>query len=568
MTQHLPDDSGKEINTNESSAKLLDSREKTNEKTSAGGGSASSSSSSVGNVPDVQTLQDSHKPKNLTRCLVQCTFAVTFGSSLLFGYNTAVLNTPAETILRFYNQTYAQRWGVAPNPNLLELLWSVSVAVYVGIGLIGAFCSGFVADKVGRKRGLILNHIIMFVGALLEGLTKVGHAPELLIVGRMFVGFNCGLTAGLASLYLAEIAPQKLRGAIASCHQLLCTIGILLAQVLGIEELLGNEKLWPLLLAFTGFPALIAVFLLPFCPESPRFLLLKKHNEEDARDALRRLRNSTDINNEIEEMKQEAKEAQASGTFTCCQIFQQRDLRMPLLIAVVLQVAQQWSGINAVFFYSEVIFKDAGLTVEAVQYAILGTGIINVLTTVVALPLVEKLGRRMLLIGPMIMMAISLVILIISINLQAQATWLSYLSIVCILVYVIGFAVGLGPLPGFVVAELFRQEPRPVAMSIAQCINWSCNFILALCFRFVQARCKEYTFIIFIMIIIGSVTFIFFFVPETKNRSFDEIAHEIGKPLGHRYKQRIAKDDPENNATNVDSHVMLLKNRSGKECKV
>ncbi|XP_013412015.1 solute carrier family 2, facilitated glucose transporter member 1 [Lingula anatina] len=462
--------------------------------------------------------------EGLTFWLMFSTLAAVFGTSLLFGYNIAVLNTPDTIIQAFYNRTYYERGGEYMDKKALELLWAVTVAIYVGIGMIGAFTTSFVADKFGRKGGLMFNHTFALIGTLLEGLCKVTAAPELLIVGRGFVGFNCGMTVGMVSLYITELAPKELRGAIGACHQMATTIGISLAQILGLREMIGGEELWPLLVAFCGIPALISLLCLPFCPESPRFLLLNKKDEEAATKALQRLRNHDDVSADINEMKVEAADAAKRAKFAYIDLFRHPELRMPVLISVIIQVAQQWSGINAVFFYAAKIFRNAGVDDDKVPYAIIGTGIINVLATIVSMPLIERLGRRPLLIWPMGLMGISCIAITISLSLQDTYAWMAYISIIFVLVYVIGFALGLGPIPQFVVAELFRQEPRAAVIGLAQFVNWTCNFILALTFPFLQEGLQEYTFLLFLVIIVACIVFLAFFLPETKNKTFEEIA--------------------------------------------
>ncbi|KAL8597083.1 hypothetical protein ACOMHN_057572 [Nucella lapillus] len=433
----------------------------------------------------------------------------------------------------------------------LEILWSTTVAVFVFCGMIGAFTSGKAADYFGRKKGIILITFIMFVAAILGGLTHIAKSPELLMVSRILVGIHSGLNISLCPLYLAEIAPRRIRGSIGVFHQMGITIGILFAQILGLPQLLGTETLWPWLFAFNAVPAAMCLAMMPFCPESPRYLLLKRGDEQGARKAMERLRGTTNVDAEIEEMRVEGRKSMGVTSFTLKQLVTSPSLRLPVLIACVLQTTQQVSGINAVMSYSSFIFAQANVPSNAIPYVIVGTGTINILTTIVAVSLMEKVGRRPLLLWPMGMMCISFIIMTIFLNLMGNPSLQEHSSnfaVVCIIVahtYIVGFALGLGPIPFIVVSEIFRQEPRAAAMSLSLVFNWMGNFILSLVFPFMKDGLQEYTYIVFSVILAAAITFIFFFVPETKTRTFDEIANSISIRRRTRSPPTLGRDGEE-----------------------
>jgi MFS family permease len=162
--------------------------------------------------------------------------------------------------------------------------------------------------------------------------------------------------------------------------------------------------------------------------------------------------------------------------------------------------------------------------------------------TVITVPIMDKLGRRVLLLYPMIVMTIIMGIITAAINQQNNVPWLSYISIACVIGYVICFAVGLGPIPWMIGAEIFRQGPRPRAMSIAGATNWLFTTIVALTFELIQRAIAEFTFIIFMILMIGFCLFVFFLVPETKNKTFEEIA-SLFAPGGNIEVEEIVEDD-------------------------
>ncbi|XP_060075926.1 solute carrier family 2, facilitated glucose transporter member 1-like [Ylistrum balloti] len=529
----------------------------------------------------------------MTLSLLLSIFFTVFGNSFLYGYNIGDVNNPAPVIREFYARVLLERKEIFPlaelSPNqsavffadlakgadydansssasamtslsnmsleqievqivkkmvdnepVIEILWSITVAIFVLFGMIGAFVSGSMADHFGRKKSMLMITVLMFLAALFGGIPIVTGSFEMLIVHRALVGLHCGINISLASMYLAEISPRSIRGAVGTCHQLFITIGILWSNIMGVSKLCGTVDLWPWVFIFNAIPAAVCLIGLPFCPESPRYMLIKQGKEEEARDALKRLRGYSDVEEEIDEMKVEARKSQSVESFSIKKLLTTPDLRIPVIMACVLQVSQQWSGINAVMSFSSFMYKNAGVPENVVEWVVCGTSTINVLTTIVAVPLMEKLGRRPLMIYPMIGMALSFIVLTIFHNLQNDMSLadnhkaFAYVGIAAMHTYVIGFALGLGPIPFIIVSEIFRQEPRAAAMSISLAFNWVCNFTLMLVFRFMQDAMQGYVYLPFIVILALAVVFITIMVPETKNRTFDEIAAQIGIGRGKK----------------------------------
>lgn len=211
------------------------------------------------------------------------------------------------------------------------------------------------------------------------GFTKMSHSYEMLFLGRFIIGVNCGLNTSLVPMYISEIAPLNLRGGLGTVNQLAVTVGLLLSQVLGIEQILGTNDGWPVLLGLAICPAILQLLLLPICPESPRYLLITKQWEEEARKALRRLRASNSVEEDIEEMRAEERAQQSESHITTMELICSPSLRAPLIIGIVMQLSQQLSGINAVFYYSTSLFMSSGLTEESAKFATIGIGAIMVI---------------------------------------------------------------------------------------------------------------------------------------------------------------------------------------------
>ncbi|KAI4881010.1 hypothetical protein NFI96_011259 [Prochilodus magdalenae] len=490
--------------------------------------------------------------KKVTLNLILAVGTAVIGS-LQFGYNTGVINAPQKIIESFYNETWLDRYGEVIPDSALTSLWSISVAIFSVGGIFGSFSVGLFVNRFGRRNSMLMANVLAFLAAALMGFSKMGSSWEMLIIGRFVVGLYSGLSTGFVPMYVGEVAPTALRGALGTLHQLGIVIGILVAQVFGIDTIMGNADLWPFLLGFTFIPALLQCILLPMCPESPRYLLINRNEEHKAKAVLKKLRGNTDVSADMLEMKEESRQMMSEKKVTIPELFRSPVYRQPLVIAIVLQLSQQLSGINAVFYYSTAIFEKAG--VEQPVYATIGAGVVNTAFTVVSLFLVERAGRRSLHLIGLLGMAASAVLMTIALallNRETPVEWMSYVSIIAIFAFVAFFEIGPGPIPWFIVAELFSQGPRPSAFAVSGFSNWTANFIVGMCFQYVERLCGPYVFIIFTVFLVAFFIFTYFKVPETKGRTFDEIAAGFSQ----RAATGAVKHSPEElNSLGADSQL-------------
>nr|CAH7753756.1 unnamed protein product [Callosobruchus chinensis] len=409
-----------------------------------------------------------------------------------FGYNTGVINAPQGNIEDFMKDLYKQRYGEDLDNDSVERLYSIAVSIFAIGGMLGGFGGGMVANKFGRKGGLLLNNVLGIGGGVLMWCTKLAHSYEMLFFGRFIIGVNCGLNTSLVPMYISEISPLNLRGGLGTVNQLAVTIGLLLSQVLGIEQIFGTNDGWPLLLGLAVVPALLQLVLLPICPESPRYLLITKQWEEEARKALRRLRASNAVEEDIEEMRAEERAQQAEASISMAELICSPTLRAPLVIGVVMQLSQQLSGINAVFYYSTNLFVSSGLPAESAKFATIGIGCIMFIMTLISIPLMDRMGRRTLHLYGLGGMFIFSIFITISFLIKEMIDWMSYLSVVSTLCFVKFFAVGPGSIPWMITAELFSQGPRPAAMSIAVLVNWIANFVVGIGFPSMKVSTSQF----------------------------------------------------------------------------
>ncbi|XP_012350801.1 solute carrier family 2, facilitated glucose transporter member 1 isoform X7 [Apis florea] len=450
--------------------------------------------------------------------------AAALGSSFQHGYNTGVVNAPQQLIENWISDLKTNRTGQVTKQSEVTMIWSIAVSIFCVGGMIGGSLVGSIADRFGRKGGLLINNILVVLTVIFEGCAKTAKSYEMIIIGRFLIGINAGLNAGLAPMYLSEISPIHLRGAVGTVYQLVITMSILVSQILGLEQILGTAEQWPLLLCLTIVPAIFQVIALPFCPESPKYLLVTKGKDMEAQRALAWLRGTIEVHDEMEEMRTEYESVKLVPKVTLKELFVNSTLRIPLIIALMVMFAQQLSGINAVMFFSTKIFMMAQLDKSAAQNATLGVGAMNVLMTFISLILVERAGRKTLMLIGFSGMFVDTALLAICLAFAETSRAAAYFSIVLVIMFVVLFATGPGSIPWFLVSELFNQSARPAATSVAIAVNWTANFIVSIGFLPLQEALGAYVFIIFAALQAFFVFFIYKKVPETKNKTMEEIS--------------------------------------------
>jgi len=465
---------------------------------------------------------------SVTSTLVRSVFAAVLGM-FYFGFNTGVVNAPAADIQRFTNQSYYEHYGEYLDKAGLDSIFTIITSAFIVGGMAGAMGGGFVADKIGRKRGLIVSQITGLLGGVIMAISKPTMSWEVLLVGRLVVGLTAGLNTVLVPMYVSEIAPVDLRGGLGVFNQLAVTSGIFIGQILGLSQVLGNEEGWPWLLAIAIIPCVVQLAILMVSPSSPRYLAISLNKVEQARKELMKLRNNDDemVERELEEMKAE-KETEQEPEMSILELLSSSKLRQALIICVVMHLSQQFSGMVAIFYYAVTFFESAGISVENAKYANLGVGAIMVSMTLVTIPLMDRLGRRVLHLVGLVGMCLMAILIVIAQSLMPEegeeVSGSSGAFLIAVtLVFVVFFAVGPGSIPWMIAGEMFTQGPRPAASSVVVFVNWAANLTVGLVFPLVLIpQLKEFTFLPFAIILAALSVFVFMFLPETKGRTVGE----------------------------------------------
>ncbi|XP_054635048.1 solute carrier family 2 member 15b isoform X2 [Dunckerocampus dactyliophorus] len=351
-------------------------------------------------------LHDAKLSSHLTKSLLAVAFLSSFGSSMLYGFNLAVVNSPAQYIKAFYNETLREEYNWVPDDKHLTVLYSLTVSIFAIGGMIGALLVGKLVTKYGRKGTLVKSTVLVFLGGALMGLSRAWREPAMVIIGRFIVGVHSGISLSVVPMYLGEIAPKNLRGFLGLIPSIHICLGVFIAQVLGLQELLGKEEHWPLLMSLIVFPTLVQLVFLPWFPESPRYLLIEKGNVHATVAALKRFRARGNLQLEVEEMQEEQRSLSSIQTLSVCSLLMDRCVRWQVITVIVVNVGMQLSGIDAIWFYTNDIFRNAGIPDPNIQYTTVGTGAIEVISGTLGCFTIERVGRRPLMIGGYLFMAL------------------------------------------------------------------------------------------------------------------------------------------------------------------
>ena len=451
------------------------------------------------------------KKSNKTGGFVYIAAAFSALGGMLFGYDTGVISSAILFI----------RKDFMLSSTLTEFVLS---SVLIG-AVIGAVIGGKLTDRYGRRKIIIATAIVFALGSLF-GASMAQNIPWL-ITGRIIIGIAIGIASFAAPLYISEIAPVNIRGKLVGLNQLAITIGIVISYLVGY--LLSRYYWgWRGMFAIACIPAVTLGVGMFFMPDSPRWLVSHGFTAK-AKKVLQKIRGTKEVEKEFNDIQTSLK--QQSGSF---KELLTPFLRPALIVGVGLAILQQITGINTVIYYAPTIFEFAGFhSAASAILATVGIGIVNVLVTLIAIHLVDKVGRRPLLLIGVAGMALSLFALGIAFDLKSQTGDIGLLAAISLMSYVGFFAIGMGPVFWLLISELYPLKIRGSAMSVATFFNWGSNLLISITFLTVIHLCgKPGTFWIFGSLSILTWFFIYYMVPETKGRSLEEIEKHWrkGKP--------------------------------------
>lgn len=432
---------------------------------------------------------------------------------LLSGYDTGVISGA----LLFINETWLL-------PDTLQGFLVSSVLIGA---VIGAATNGVLADIFGRKKIIMATAVIFIIGSIM-----CAFAPNVyvLIISRIFVGFAVGIVNFVVPLYLSEISPKNLRGTLVSLYQWAITSGILFSYFINaaFAQAVYNWR-WML---FAGvLPGLILFVGMCLMSDTPRWLV-SKNRDKEAKAVFKKIEPDVDSDKEIQDIKTTLNSEGQDKKFKF-----KKWMIMPFVVGVGIMFAQICTGINTIIYYAPTIFKTAGFDSNLTAiYATTGIGVVNFVMTIVAVFFTDRLGRKPLLYFGLIGVMLSLFALGTSFAFAGVlGSSLKWVAVGSLVTYIICFAMSLGPIGWILVSEVFPLKIRGVAMSICTVSNFAFNFFVVGSFPILLHRIGgAWTFWMFGFVSLLCIIFVYFFVPETKGISLEQIESNWRKGVAPR----------------------------------
>ena len=420
---------------------------------------------------------------------------------LLFGYDTGVISGA----ILFINKDFG----------LSERLQAFTISVVLIGCMLGAATAGAVADRIGRRPTLLVAGVVFLAGALVSALTPT---ETLLLAGRFIVGIGIGFSSVVAPLYISEVAPANVRGALVSLYQFAITVGILAAYAVDFALAGGGEWRWMLGLAV--IPSLVLVGGMLFMPESPRYLL-RTGGVARARDELQRIYADGAEAAREEESIVASLHAKSAGW----EALREPGIRLAFFIGISLAVLQQVTGINTVIYYGPQIFEMAGIgSASASILAQTFVGAVNCGMTLIAIFFVDRIGRKPLLYVGLAGMFVALAALGAAFAQARLSGSLGTIALASMMVYVGCYAFSLGPIVWLLISEIFPLRVRATGMSVSTLANWVGNFAVSQFFlTMVDKLGRSGTFWLYASLCIVTILFVRAMVPETKRELLETI---------------------------------------------
>jgi len=447
--------------------------------------------------------------------------AVSIGSSFQFGFATGSLNN--------LEQIVPATLAAAGNPINISL-WAIINSCFSIGGLIGSYGCVIPLAMFGRKKTLLFSNIFVFMST---AFLYYGTTWYVLVLGRMSIGIVAGVAQMVAGSYMTELSPIGIRGSVGVCSQVGIVIGIATANFLTAPafNIFGSMETWRYLWLVPSACSIFQLIVLPFCPESPSFII-KSGGSELALDTLKKLHREASAASHMSSLKHQMQEGGQSGTdMSIKDLLLSTKLRKQVIVGIVIKIGVQFSGIDAIFYYSTLMFRHAQVADPQIATTLLS--LVNLAMTFIAMLIMEKAGRRSLIMVTWCGMCTGFFTIymasVLGESYNVAPLLMSNVQVVAMVMIIVSFAVGVGNVEGFIISEIMPTYAKDTLASIGQPLNWIANLIVSTCFPIIFEAIGRNAYLLFVGLTFFFGWFTWNKVPETKGKTIAQVEAEFSK---------------------------------------
>uniref|UniRef100_A0A914ZX81 Major facilitator superfamily (MFS) profile domain-containing protein n=1 Tax=Parascaris univalens TaxID=6257 RepID=A0A914ZX81_PARUN len=487
-------------------------------------------------IGDLMTMRnddaDFEEPseEGCTYGLLVAVLAIVIGSSFQAGYQFGWIISSRQVIEEFIRESSfvdndrrfkeARHW-----------IWTSTISSYEIGGIFGSLAAASFADKHGRKSTLFFNNVWAAIATVLMTASYTTRTWYLMLLARFIFGFNAGVSLVVVPVYLTELSPNNLRGAVGTSHQLFFSLAVLIANVFSFKHVFGTAERWHHINEMGFLPIVAQLILLKFCPESPHFLTLYDDDSDEAEAALAVLRGKSEVQAEVMAIRGEISKSEDQPRPMLGAVFS-ANLRWATALSVFIMLMRQLSGMDVVLECILDVITAIGFTTLDGQWTLCGLVLLCVCVTALSALLVDSsyFGRRtLLLIGifGMFFSSVAVILALILIENRISTKQCRLSGIFFATVYTISYALGPGSIPWFYVTELYTTSARTNGMSFACTVSWTVDIALTLLFPLARERFSNYSFLLFVFPLFASGIFSLVYVIETKGKSISNIQADL-----------------------------------------
>ncbi|XP_070604757.1 solute carrier family 2, facilitated glucose transporter member 7-like [Erythrolamprus reginae] len=462
-----------------------------------------------------------------------CSVLICYVICLHFGFYGWILYSPEVLITSFFNVSKPSQ---LPDPYSQMFFLEVTLDLFPLGALVGSLLSGYMADRFGRKGSIMVNNILTIISLIFLTCDVVIYAYEFTICAHLLTGICLGAHFCLIYLYLFEIAPRPIRGGVIMLTDVFVKLGNVIGQIVTIPSLIGQEKGWYLLLFLSAIIPMTLILLLPMIPESPRYLLIQKDDEETARNVLQRLKLSGDVEEEIEELREEKlSEMEEKKTYRIhfgrIHFGKVSVDSWRLVTMIVILAGTQFLNFNELYYRNVEILKSIEIYISSTWVLRIGISLLLGFLALLPTYLVDYLGRRILFLTGFAICTVSLILMVVMLDLlrYQKHSLLSYLCVILLVISMATFCIGPNIISVIITLELFLQSSRASGIAMGGFIYCLANIILTLMKNRLKKELGFYTLLIFSPFCAVVFIYVYMYIPETKNQTLKDIKTMMAK---------------------------------------